>query len=565
MFRPFGFKIVTTTVLVAAAVLAAPSPAAASARIVVINGDGVGEGFNDPTPAAPVGRNTGATKGQQRLIAFQHAATLWGITLDSNVEIRVLAQFSPLGPNVLGSAGTTAVFSDFPGVVPGFPGAAFAGTWYHSALADKRAGVDLLALFGGSATDPDIVANFSSDFDFYLGLDNNHGAQIDLIAVVLHELGHGLGFANFVNEGTGANFAGQTDIYSQFTVDTTTNVVWAALTTNADRAASARRVDKIAWNGPSVTAAVPFVLEFGRPEINVTAPAPIAGAFRVGTASFGQPLGSPGIANSVVLGIDPIVAVTSPSPTDACSPLTNAAAVAGRIALVDRGTCTFVVKVKNAQNAGAIAVLVADNAAGDPPAGLGGVDPTITIPSVRITLALGNTIKARLAVPELVTVNVGVDVTQRAGAEPSGLAQVFATNPVQPGSSISHFDNIAFKNQLMEPAINADLTHELIPPADMTLPHMRDIGWFVDGNLDGTEDHTLIVGQCTTNEPNVMLSNGATLVDQARTWYRDCAIGAKNHGQFVSCVAHTANEANKSGLITGAQHGAVQQCAAQAR
>ena len=564
MFRLFDFKIVTTTVLVVAAALATPSSVAASARIVVINGDGVGEGFNDPTPAAPVGRNTGATKGQQRLIAFQHAATLWGITLDSNVEIRVLAQFSPLGPNVLGSAGTTAVFSDFPGVVPGFPGAAFGGTWYHSALADKRAGVDLLPLFGGSPADPDIVANFSSDFDFYLGLDNNHGARIDLIVVVLHELGHGLGFANFVNETNGANFAGQTDIYSQFTLDTTTNVVWAALTLDADRAASARRVDKIAWNGSHVTAAVPFVLEFGRPEINVTAPAPIAGAFRVGTASFGQPLSSPGITRNVVLGLDPAVA-GSPTSTDACSPLTNAAAVFGRIALVDRGTCGFVVKVKNAQNAGAIAVLVADNVAGDPPAGLGGVDPTITIPSVRITLALGNTIKARLAVPELVTVNVGVDVTQRAGAEPSGLAQVFATNPVQPGSSISHFDSIAFRNQLMEPAINGDLTHELIPPADMTLPQMRDIGWFIDGNLDGTEDHTLIVGRCTTNEPNVMLSNGATLVDQARTWYRDCAIGAKNHGQFVSCVAHTANEAKKGGLITGAQHGAVQQCAAQAR
>ncbi len=37
-------------------------------------------------------------------------------------------------------------------------------------------------------------------------------------------------------------------------------------------------------------------------------------------------------------------------------------------------------KVKNAQVAGAIAVLVADNVAGGPPAGLGGVDPTITIP-----------------------------------------------------------------------------------------------------------------------------------------------------------------------------------------
>ena len=47
--------------------------------------------------------------------------------------------------------------------------------------------------------------------------------------------------------------------------------------------------------------------------------------------------------------------------------------VNGKIAFVDRGTCTFVTKVKNAQAAGAIAVLVADTAAGCPPAGMGGV------------------------------------------------------------------------------------------------------------------------------------------------------------------------------------------------
>ena len=44
---------------------------------------------------------------------------------------------------------------------------------------------------------------FSSNFNFYLGLDNNHGAQNDLVAVLLHELAHGLNFQNFVNETTG--------------------------------------------------------------------------------------------------------------------------------------------------------------------------------------------------------------------------------------------------------------------------------------------------------------------------------------------------------------------------
>jgi hypothetical protein len=46
----------------AAAVVALPAPAFASAHITVVNVDGPNEGFNDPTPAAPVGGNPGTTK-----------------------------------------------------------------------------------------------------------------------------------------------------------------------------------------------------------------------------------------------------------------------------------------------------------------------------------------------------------------------------------------------------------------------------------------------------------------------------------------------------------------------
>jgi len=544
--------------MVCAAVLALPMDTSAGARITIINGNLPGVGFNDPTPVVPVGGNPGTTLGQQRLIAFQFAADLWGATLDSNVEIRVLAQFTPLGPNVLGSAGTTYILDNFPGS-PGFPGAQFPDTWYHSALADKRAGRDVLEDFDLEG-EPDIVANFSSDFNFYLGLDNNHGALNDLVVVVLHELSHGLGFANFVSETSGSNASGLTDVYSQFTLDTTTNTRWAQIdptaSGNVARAASALRVDKIVWDGEAVTAAVPSVLSFGRAEINVNSPAGIAGAYRVGTASgFGPPLSSPGITNDVVLVNDGL-GVTS----DGCTALVNAAQVAGKIALADRGTCTFVQKALVAQAAGALALIIANNAAGDPPPALGGVDPTVTISSVSISIGLGTAIKAQLPG---VNVTLGLDLTQRAGADPGDLAQLFATNPVQPGSSISHWDSIAFRNQLMEPAINPDLTHEVIPPIDMTLPQLRDVGWFLDANLDGEEDATVVLGTCDTHTPNVLLSTGATLADQARVWFRDCGRTARNTGQFVSCVSHATNDAKASGLITGAQKGAIQSCAAK--
>ena len=101
-----------------------------------------GVGFNDPTPAAPIGGNTGTTRGQQRLIAFQFAADVWGALLPSPVEIKVTASFDPLtcSPTsaVLGSAGTRLAFTDF-------AGAPQAATWYPAALANKLAGYDLAA------------------------------------------------------------------------------------------------------------------------------------------------------------------------------------------------------------------------------------------------------------------------------------------------------------------------------------------------------------------------------------------------------------------------------------
>src|SRR5262245_57941056 len=144
----------------AIAFLGSAAPALGEATITIINVDGPNEGFNDPTPAAPVGGNPGTTLGQQRLNVFQFAADVWGENLDSNVELIVAASFVPRGANVLGQAGTTSIFRDFPGAI-------FPDTWYHSALADKLVGVDLNP--GGA----DIVAQFSSDFQFYLGFDNN--------------------------------------------------------------------------------------------------------------------------------------------------------------------------------------------------------------------------------------------------------------------------------------------------------------------------------------------------------------------------------------------------------
>ncbi|MBA3545858.1 MAG: M36 family metallopeptidase, partial [Nannocystis sp.] len=84
------------------------------------------------------------------------------------------------------------------------------------------------------------------------------------------------------------------------------------------------------------------------------------------------------------------------SPTDGCEPPIND--LAGKIALVDRGNCTFEVKVAGAQAAGAVGVLIADNVENVQPIAPGS-DPDTenpTLPTQGTTMAAGAALKAAL-------------------------------------------------------------------------------------------------------------------------------------------------------------------------
>ncbi len=535
--------------------LAASFTPAGATTFVIVNNDGAGEGFNDATVAAPVGGNTGLTVGQQRLNAFQFAADLWGSLIDTDQTIYIQATFDPLTCTataaVLGSAGALQIFSDF-------TGADFPATWYAVSLANKLAGTDLAP--GPTNTNADdIIARFNSSLNgnpaclggvgWYYGFDAMHGANIDLVTVLLHEFGHGLGFANFVTESSGAN-AGppfQTDVYSQFTRDNTLGQTWAQINpSNANDAAiqaSAIRCGQIVWTGPNVTSAVAAgALQAGAPFVHVNAPVAIGGSdFQLGTAAFGPALTGAGTTAAVVIGLDPADGA-GPTTTDACSAFTNAAAVAGNIALVDRGTCGFTIKVKNAQNAGAIGVIVADNAAGCPPAGLGGTDATITIPSGRVSLMDGNTLKANIAG---LNATLRLDLTKRAGADGSNRALLAALNPVVAGSSISHWDASHFPNSLMEPAINADLN----PPVndvDLTFEHFQDIGWFkLDGSIAQTDSADPVLAG-TNYTYTVTATNGGSGTDRPLTVTNTLPAGST----YVSATGTGWTCSESGGIVT---------------
>ena len=454
------------------------SGAQGAATVVVVNANEPNVGFNDPTPLEPGGGNSGRTLGAQRLIAFQHAADLWGKTVDSAVPIRISAKFEDLPCTaesaVLGAAGAAEIFSQFD--------KAPKKAWYPSALASKLAGRDMAS--DGAAH---IQARFNSRLGlapdclpgspFYLGIDNKHGDQVDLVAVLLHEIAHGLGFQNFTDDETGEQYENTPSVWDFFLVDSRTGLTWAGMTAD-ERRLSAISGPYLAWNGPLVTADLARVL---KPQSNLIISGRAAGAARgsyeVGDASFGPELGRRAVSGQLM----PVVDQADGSGL-ACEPLNaqNARAMRDNVALVDRGTCSFTVKARMVQNAGAKAMLLAENAAG-PVTPLGGFDDGITIPAVRISQEAGKALKAvlgkRTRNKSGVTAALGVDPERLSGTDLGKRIRMHSPIENEPGSSVSHFTVDARGNQLMEPSISQDLLHEVKPARDLTYPLLQDIGW----------------------------------------------------------------------------------------
>jgi hypothetical protein len=90
--------------------------------------------------------------------------------------------------------------------------------------------------------------------------------------------------------------------------------------------------------------------------------------------------------------------------TDGCYSLPRGS-LTGTIALVDRGSCNFTDKVVNAQQAGAEAVVIANNLPGDGAFGPGGAEPRVRIPSAMVSFEDGQTLRTLLAQPATLRLN----------------------------------------------------------------------------------------------------------------------------------------------------------------
>lgn len=254
-------RALRAAVVVAATALCLAAIGAQAATINVIYLD-PSDGFHSvlaPDPASPA---PGASLGAQRRASFEAAAADWANRLASNVPIDVEAEMVPLSCSsfqaVLGAAGTNFVEANWsPG--PGGISPPFVDTWYHSALAEKIANVDLS---GGA----DIGSIFNSRIDdnddcltgtnwyYALGPGGAPLGTISFYDVVLHEIGHGVGVSTFVNLSAGSRFMGLDDIYMRFLEDHSLGLTWDQMT-DQQRSDSAVDTDDLHWVGPAVQGA----------------------------------------------------------------------------------------------------------------------------------------------------------------------------------------------------------------------------------------------------------------------------------------------------------------------
>jgi extracellular elastinolytic metalloproteinase len=122
----------------------------------------------------------------------------------------------------------------------------------------------------------------------------------------------------------------------------------------------------------------------------------------------GDPTGAPLSENSVTADLA-LMDDRSSAPLEGCvsAPIFG---LQGKIAVIKRGNCNFTDKIENAQNSGAVGVIMVNNVSGV--ISMGGATTEITIPSVSVTQGVGDAIIAALQNGEIINttlVNYGFD------------------------------------------------------------------------------------------------------------------------------------------------------------
>jgi MYXO-CTERM domain-containing protein len=293
-----------------------------------------------------------------------------------------------------------------------------------------------------------------------------------------------------VDDGTGELAGGFIDSFSAHLFDNGTGQLWSAMT-DAQRAASAQNVRHLVWQGDNVSAMAPKVLATGAPRIAVSpALSQLEGA--LSEADFGPYLSAKSVRAPIVLG----------NPLDGCGQPPD---YTGVIVLLQGADCPSVQKTSLAESGGALAVLIADPDGVAPPSSVevpldqNAMFP-VSIPTIGVTdgdyslLGVGGE-----------TATLDADQTRLVGTDAQGRMYLYASDPLVPGSTVSHWDPLARPNLMQEPNASYEVSHDLRMEAAL----MRDIGWTPfcgNGHLDQAE-------QCDSGAANSDTLPGACRTD----------------------------------------------------
>lgn len=251
--------------------------------------------------------------------------------------------------------------------------------------------------------DVDGGAGLQFDFPFEQTLepgDYTEAATVNLFYTInmMHDIAYYYGFdeaaGNFQQTNATGEGVGGDHVFgaAQFDGELGNNINNATFATPSDGGNGVMRMFE--WNNSAADQ------EF----LEVLAPSDVAGFYAAGTADYGEPVGEDPIIGEVVFAQDGIQ-----FSTDACEPITNGAELEGKIVMVDRGGCDFSAKTYNAQENGAIAVIICNNQGNGIINMTGGDNASfVDIPTLFISredcnelrLYAGNTLEIKLQEPE---------------------------------------------------------------------------------------------------------------------------------------------------------------------
>jgi hypothetical protein len=467
--------------ILALAMITMAAPAAVAGPVLQVSYlDPPGFGFNDPTPVQPVAGNPHTTRGAQRRAVMAAALDIWATHIDSRVPIRVGALFEDLGcgeGSFLGFGNTASYVANFPGAPEGnvnYP----VGLANHISGQRASAVPELRVRFNARVDTEACFASIPDGFWYGLGEPQSRSSRDSpFLTLVLHEIGHGLGYITTTNLSTGV-FNGspaRPDVYSKYLYSVALQRGWRQMTPSQRSAAAVSEPDLV-WSGERAnTLAAEHLLPPGQIRVE---PA-VDGQQHFPALIHGLPPfpSRAGLAGRLVVADSDTDDPADPNRvrTDACQPLTNAAAASGSIVLVTRGACTFDTKWRHAYGAGAGAMVVADTLQPTGGSQLARNQGMLLLEVLPIPIwSVDRAVGERLLADPPARITLAYDETRPPIGSNDGMLVMEAKPPLVPATNVVHVSNSTFPTTAMASGVGGSQIQGMLQFSPGVL---HDLGW----------------------------------------------------------------------------------------